>query len=338
MAVGKPENVKAARAEARAEKQDIESILEVLKASGKFTDEQLDQFKTQMAAEGPSEDIYAQFEQAITALDQTPEGRARKQEIMARRATDRLSTKFAPFMQAGLALADIGTSIGQVRRSNELQRGLARPALPVPPGMDPELTNAIQQAQRGTMDAARVAAPARQELQDQYAKDLALAKSIGGGQAATLGALGQVASLRRARGAASLIPMIDSVRAREQGRLDGLLNARLNQRNMQFQQQLGNARLNLDQYDKDSAAAGALGASGRLNLRNSMQNLLGAVPGVAARVGNYGYNDKVSQHEAALNAALTGGPKIASPYSQVAAPIEDSTMNLFTTGRLPYPY
>jgi hypothetical protein len=107
-------------------------------------------------------------------------------------------------------------------------------------------------------------------------------------------------------------------------------------RNTQVQQNYGNrARafgVNLDQYNQDVTAAGQLGSVGRLNLRNSMQSLLGAVPGVAARVGQgTGYNDKYSQYEQSLNQSLTNTQPVAGQYDAENPYAPQNITKLFTT-------
>lgn len=292
---------------------ELKDVLESLREGDTLTKEQVDYLVSSLgkvsAGENPNKamslkDFEAGLMSAFDALRNSPEGQKNLKEVIAERRTQRFTKRYTPFFNAIMAGADIATSLSQIRDSKSAQRDLTRPGLPAIPGVDPQLDLAISDAQRGTIDAARVAGPARQELQDQYAKDIALSKAVGGGQASTLGALGQVASMRRARGAANLLPAIDSIRARETGRLDDLLAMRNGQVQQNYQNRFRNAGVNLDQYNQDVTAAGNLGSVGRLNLRNSMQSLLGAAPGVIARTGQ-GYGDKYSQYEEQLNRSLT---------------------------------
>lgn len=264
-----------------------------------------------------SEQLEKEILGAMDALRSTPEGQKQLKESIAERRTQRYIKRYTPFFNAMLAGADIATSLKQVRESKDLLRNLNRPSMPSIPGIDPALDSSIRDAQRGTMDAARAVAPMRQDLEDQYNKDIALAKSIGGGQASTVGALGQVASLRRARGIGSMAPIIDDVRAREQGRLDGLVNQRSAVTQQNYQNRLGQAKIGLEQYGEDARAIGALGAAGRMNLRNSASSLLNAVPGVAARVGQ-GYGDKYGSYEQSLNNSLLNKPRSnGNPFSSL---------------------
>lgn len=272
----------------------------------------LDKMREATAGKVPTEDKaqYQTAEQMMTALSSildevrnTPEGQAQIRDAVAGRKEQRFVKRYAPFFDAILAGADVMSSLSQVRQSKDALNQLKRPAMPAIPGIDPALDMALRNAQVGTMDAARAIGPARQELQDQYSKDLAVAKSIGGGQAGTLGALNQVASMRRARGAASLLPMVDSIRAREQGRADNLLQMRMNQVNQNYYNRARQAQLNMDQYNQDVTAAGQLGAVGRTNLRNAAQSLLNAAPRVAARAFG-GYRDKYDAYEDMINKNL----------------------------------
>ncbi len=264
------------------------------------------------------EQFTAALNSATDALRNSPEGRAQLKDSIAERRTQRFVKRYTPFFNALLAGADIAQSLSQVRQSNNAISNLKKPSLPAIPGIDPSIDQAIRQAEIGTTDQARVLGPAKQELQDQYSKDIALAKAVGGGQASTFGALGQVASLRRARGAANLLPMADSIRAREQGRLDNLINNRSNLANQNYYNHFRDANIQLGQYNQDLQTAGQLGSVGRLNLRNSAQSLLNAIPGVAARVGQ-GYNDKYSQYEQSLNNSLTNKGKVPHPFSQITS-------------------
>ena len=107
---------------------------------------------------------------------------------------------------------------------------------------------------------------------DQYLSDLNQAKVASAGQAGTYGALAQVASQRRGRGAQALAPIIDDIKAREQGRLDNLTGMKIGE-NQAIQQ--SNAQYypnDLYQYQLEQQAAGQLGSQGRSNLFQSLAN------------------------------------------------------------------
>jgi hypothetical protein len=184
---------RASRTDKRMEKSEMETIIGIIKDSGQYSPEQLEQIKSKLQ-DSPDE-VYKIFEDAKAVLDSTPEGQARLRDRMSERKAERLSRKFQPFFQAAQGISDITQSLGQVNQARRAAANLKAPGMPSVPGLDPALSDSIAGAQRGTFDDARIAAPARQELQDTYNKELALAKSIGGGQASTLGALGQVAAM-----------------------------------------------------------------------------------------------------------------------------------------------
>jgi hypothetical protein len=307
---------RATKNQGKQEQSDKEVLLQLAKESGRFSEGELSKLSGQLESE--SGDAFEKFSAVMTELNKTPEGQARLRDRMSERKAERLSRKYQPFFQAIMAGSDIASSLGQLRQARKEGANLRTPAMPAVPGLDPALNQSIYDAQNATYDQARVAGAARQEIGDTYAKDIALAKSIGGGQASTLGALGQVAALRKNRGAASLLPALDSIRARETGRLDNLIKERGDLSDRNYRNRYYQYMSQKDQFDKDSAAIGALGSAGRQNLRSSVQNLLGSVPGVAARVGNMGYGDKFSAYEQSLNNSITNSPEtVQSPYSQV---------------------
>lgn len=277
-----------------------------------------------------AQDFVGELTAALDAVRRTPEGQAQIRDAVAGRKEQRFIKRYSPFFDAILAGADVMTSLSQIKESKQALAELKRPGMPAIPGIDPALDNAIRGAERGTMDGARLVAPARQELQDQYAKDIAMAKAVGGGQASTVGAMSQVASMRRARGAANLIPMMDSVQAREQARLDSLIGQRMQQRNQNYYNRARQSQLNLDQYNQDVTAAGQLGSVARMNLRNSAQSLLNQAPRVMSRI-NTGYNDKYSVYEQQLNDSLVrpqyGSSHFVQPqYNQFYNPFQNSEL------------
>lgn len=305
----------------------IEEILEKQNSGQTISKEEVDYLISALgkavAGKVPTGEKYSSYNEmmlsltsALDSVRNTPEGQAQIRDAVAGRKEQRFIKRYSPFFDAILAGGDVMSSLSQIQSSKNAIRDLKRPSMPSIPGMDPMLDNAIRNAELGTMDAARAAAPAMQQLQDQYGQDMALAKSVGGGQASTVGALGQIAAMRRARGAANLVPLVDSVRAREQGRVDNLMQMRLNQRQQNYYNRVRQAQLNLDQYNQDVDVVGKLGSAARTNLRNSAQALLNQAPRVMARIGR-GYNDKYSMYEDQLNRSLTRqAPKSYTPYSE----------------------
>ncbi len=305
--------------EARKEKSDAKTIMGIIRASGKYSKPELDSIESKLNA---GQDTGNEFRDAIDELNRTPQGQARLKDTLATQKEGRLSRRFTPFFQAAMAVSDIGNSARQIRQARNLAGRNIQPSPPPVPGIDPALNDQIRDAQLGSYDSARALGPARQVLDDQYAKDISLAKSIGGGQASTLGALGQVASMRRARGAANLVPMMDQIRAREEGRADNLIGQRGDLIDRNYRNRAYQYTWMKDQYDKDAQAIGGLGAAGRSNMRNSISNLMGATPGVAARIGT-NFGDNFSGYEQSLNNSLTNNQPSFSPYSTLSATWQD---------------
>lgn len=202
------------------------------------------------------------------------------------------SEKIATGLNIALAGTDILTSIGQVKSADQATRRSRRPSHPAPLTPSPELANAITQAQSGNYDAVRALAPAQLALLDNYLSDLNVAKTASTGQAGTYGALGQVASNRRNRGAVELAPVGDAITARNQSRLDNLLGMKLNENANIQQSQSQFYPQELNQYQLEQQAAGQLGSTGRTNLRESLTGLGQFLPQTIAEIStNNRYND-----------------------------------------------
>jgi len=293
---------------------ELEEIIAKIR-SGEVTKEEMSSFLdeiTRFATNGTAKnsslsaaDQQSILDEALGLVKNSPEMQKLQREVIADKRATRIGKRYAPFFNAIMAGADLASSVSQVRNSNRAINSLVRPEAPTIPGIDPALDNAIRGAEVGTMDAARAVAPARQAIQDGFNQDLAQASIIGQGQASTTGALGQVAALRRNRAIGNLSPQIDSIRAREQSRLDSLIGRRMSQNNQNFQNRFRQHQLDLSQFNLDSQAAGNLGSVGRLNRRNAMNSLMSAAPGVIAR-SNPRFNDRFSDYEMQLNNSLTG--------------------------------
>lgn len=219
------------------------------------------------------------YEEILAAAANGPNRLDRLEEKMKR---GEITAKSAAVLNVFKDLVNISASEAQIRRSNRELSRLRRPGLPAPLRDDPALNNAIEQSQRGTLDAARAVEPIRQELDNQYAADQAVARDISGGQSSVYGGLSQLSSLRKRRGLNALVPAIDSIRAREQERLDALLQQRAAQRQNAWTQQFQNALIDTQQYNNDLAAASELGAIGRENLYGTLNNM---APSLATLAG-----------------------------------------------------
>lgn len=193
-----------------------------------------------------------------------------------------LGNKIASVLNTTLAAGDIISSTKQINEARRLARQSRRPSAPPALTRDPELQNAIAQAQQGNYDAARALEPAKLAIFDTYLSDIANAQTASTGQAGAFGALGQVASSRRNRGNINLAPIGDSITARNQSRLDNLLAMRLGENQAIQQSQAQNYAPDLRQYQLEQESIGGLGATGRQNMRQSLLNLGSQVPGMIA--------------------------------------------------------
>ena len=212
----------------------------------------------------------------------SPEGKAAIIDQAEKAATQAATEKGVSAANIALDLTGLAASLGQIKAGDRAAATSRRPNRPVGLTADPLLQQQIADAQQGTLDAARRVAPAQQAIMDQYLSDLNQAEVASAGQAGTYGALAQVASQRRGRGAQQLAPIIDDIRAREQGRLDNLTAMKLNE-NQAIQQ--SNAQFyptDMNQYQMEQQAAAQLGSQGRSNLFQSLANFGSDVVPVAA--------------------------------------------------------
>lgn len=170
-------------------------------------------------------------------------------------------------------LFKLGTSMGQINKSDKALSKLKRPSLPQLPKYDAGLDYEINRAQQGTMDAAKVVEPARQAIDRGFTADLTSARGAVGGQSGAYGALAQTAALRRNRAYGELSPMIDNVRAREQSRVDNLLSRRMQERQQNFDNRSQLYNFDNANYQNDVNAASDLGLAGRENLAGTFDSL-----------------------------------------------------------------
>lgn len=188
-----------------------------------------------------------------------------------------LGNKIAQGVSLALAGADIVSSTQQVKTARQLARQSRRPQQAAPLTQDPLLKQAIFEAQQGQFDTAKRLAPAQLAILDQYLSDINQARTASTGQAGTYGSLAQVASTRRGRNLQQLTPMADDIRAREQGRLDNLLQMRLGENQAIQQSQAQYYPTDVNAYLQEQQAIGQLGATGQQNLRGSLANLGGQI-------------------------------------------------------------
>lgn len=193
-------------------------------------------------------------------------------------ARGELTEKLSVGAQILLGAGQVAAAATQIGKSNRALRGLRRPAAPGLPQIDPALDQAITDASRGTFDASRAAAIPAREIRNRRLLDEMQARQVAGGQSAQYAALNQASAMGTNRAYAEMIPMIDSIRAREQARLDNLIATRQQQRQQDFQNRMSVYQNDLNNYNMDAQAAGALGATGRENLYTGFSTLANSLP------------------------------------------------------------
>lgn len=247
-------------------------------ATGKVPPGAQDQFGSDYAA------FARTLSQGFSQAANTPQGRNFTNMLIRERQSDRFIRQYKPFFNAVLAGADVATALSQIKGSNKALQSLVPPTAPAAPKIDNAINGQIANAQRGTLSSENALAPARQEIQGGYQRDLQTARAVSGGQSSTFGALANAASLRRTRAGTGLPMIADSIKAREQSRLDDLLFRRqgLNQQN--FENNMGLYGQQLNSYNQDVNAVSALGQAGRTNLRTAAQSLPDSLLGISGRL------------------------------------------------------
>jgi hypothetical protein len=175
---------------------------------------------------------------------------------------------------------DLGISGEQIRQSNKALREIKSPKGIAPFRLSETIQRAITNAQEQLRPAfidAQIA-PASNQIKEGFSQDIEQAKIASGGQAGSFGAYGQVAANRRNRGAASLVPMRAQLQAEANKGLSDAARLELAESQGIASTDAARAGLDYQRYVDESTAAGELGASGRLNRRNSLRSLLGKIP------------------------------------------------------------
>lgn len=240
-----------------------------------------------------------------------------------------LTEKLSGAFNTLVGLTQLGVSANQINKSNKDLGVLNPPGTPSIPQEDPALSNAIYEAGRGTFDAGRAASVAKRQIRNNRLVDEAQARQIAGGQAGIYGALNQASALRTNRGYAELTPMIDSIRAREQARLDNLLQMRQQNRQTDFNNRMSIYDQANQNYRNDMNAAGQLGQAGRENLFTSLGGLSNSL---AVMGGGINFRNKTGVKElddfnSKANANLSSH---MNPYYNTAPrqPVFDENWNI----------
>ena len=212
------------------------------------------------------------YDEAIRQIQSSPELAAwllkQQQEAEAGKTTAKVGAALELLKNAGFTAA----SLGQIAKANQGVRQLTPPAIPAVPGLSPEVSNALYEAQRGVNTDAALS-PVRQGIQDAYTESLNQAANISGGQAGAYQSLAGLANVQRMKAQLGLAPVAAELTMQNQSNINDLLGLRLQERQNQFENQYYNTNMAMGQYDKDAAAVGALGAQGRTNLYDALGRL-----------------------------------------------------------------
>lgn len=198
---------------------------------------------------------------------------------LAQQQAGQLQGKLAETVGLLQNLGLTATAIDQIATANRQQ--LTRPAIPSVPGLSPELSQRIYEAQRGVADPSAVINPARQEIQDAYQSALGQAQIASGGQSGAYQAMANLANIERMKAALQLGPITQNIRLQNQGVLNDLTQQRVQERQNMFQNQLGASQLAFDQYGKDAEAVGMLGQAGRTNLVDATGRVADSLTGLS---------------------------------------------------------
>lgn len=146
------------------------------------------------------------------------------------------------------------------------------PGLPTPPGLSPELTQALYQAQRG-VNFAPVLEPARQGIEDAYTGSLNQAGAASGGQAGAYQSMAQAANVARMNAQLGLAPIAAQVQMGAQDNLNNLLGARVDERQQNYRNGLYGSQMAFDQYNNQIAGLSGQLTAGNQNLLNSAERV-----------------------------------------------------------------
>jgi hypothetical protein len=178
-------------------------------------------------------------------------------------------------------LLSLATNIGyglfaknQIGSAQRAAGGLNQPGIPVAPGLSPELSQAIYQAQRG-VDTAPALNPARQGIEDAYTGALNQASTASGGQAGAYQAMSQLANIERMKAQLGLAPIAQQIQMQNQGMLNDLTGMRVDERQRQFLNQLYGSQMAMDQYNVNRAGLSDQLTAGRTNALDAMGRITG---------------------------------------------------------------
>jgi hypothetical protein len=180
--------------------------------------------------------------------------------------------------------AEISDAKEQIRQSEKAIDELQKPTTPSALTKNPKLKAAMRRAEldlAGEGDAAFLS-PYERAAQDQYAKDIAVAKTASTGQAGAFGSMAQTAAQRRRQGSRELVPLLQQKRQQDFANMQGLIGQDIQEDQFINRSNLSRYGQELGQYNLERGIAGRVGSAGRLNkalgrrtMGNRITDLLG---------------------------------------------------------------
>lgn len=219
------------------------------------------------------------LQQAQAMIASSPEQQARIQELQAAQKRGEQVAVSAEVLDLLKNIGYMGFSQGQIGKANRMAPTI--PQLPQVPGLSPELTEAIYQAQRG-VSAMPALEASRQGIEDAYTGALNRGEAASGGQAGAYQAMAQLANIERLKAQLGLAPIAQEISMQNAGNLNNLLGARVDERQQQYLNGLYGSQIAFDQYNRAAEAVGGLGSAGNTNALDAAgritQNLQGLTP------------------------------------------------------------
>jgi hypothetical protein len=245
--------------------------------------EQLEALKKQFTQADGTVDLAA-FQ---ATLRQSPEMQAYYEREIAKAKQGQRAALSSELLDLGLNVGYMLFSRNQVQDAQQKAAQLAQPGIPVAPGLSPELSQAIYNAQRG-VDLAPTLNPARQGIEDAYTGALNQAQVASGGQAGAYQAMSQLANIERMKAQLGLAPIAQQVTLQNQDILNDLIAARADERQRQYMNQYYGTQLAMDQYNKNREGLSDQLTAGRTNMLDSVGRITGNLQNLSPYYQGFG--------------------------------------------------
>jgi len=234
-------------------------------SEGAIGEDQLDEFLADHPVPGDDEGSPAEKVQYYyDRIQKDPEFRA---QVMDKKNQAKFEKALGLASDIIVTGAEISDAKEQIRQAEMEEAKLQKPTGPTPYKKNKKLQAALRRAEQdlaGEGDAAYLS-PYERALQDQYTKDLGVAKTASTGQAGAYGALGQQASSRRLAGAREMVPLLSQKRQQDMSNVQNLIGADISENQYMKNQQLKRYATDLEQYNVDRDLISRTGSAGMVN-------------------------------------------------------------------------